>query len=197
MPSDTAICGVPPLVFEPVTDVLTDLGESPVWDERRNALFWCDIPNGTVWQYSPLSGAVREIRFEGRTGSLGLCESGRLIVACERDLLLADPDTGVRVHLLTIEEDFAGRLNDGRVGPDGAFWVGSVADRPLAELPPVANLWRVTLDGARRMATGLKCSNGLAFARDGKTMMHSDSVAKWVGRQAFDSEDASLGPAGA
>ena len=182
------------LAFAPVTEVVTELGESPVWDDRRQALFWCDIPNGTIWTYAPAKEEVREIGIGARVGSLGLCESGRLIVAAERSILLVDPETGARRALLQVEEPFAGRLNDGRVGPDGAFWVGSVSDRALDDMPAIANLWRVTIGGASCVATGLKCSNGLAFSRDGRVMMHSDSVAQWVARHSFDPATGAIGP---
>lgn len=174
------------LKFDVLTDIRAELAESPTWDERRQCLFWCDIPRGLIWSFHPETGRVREYAMPGRVGSLGLCESGRLIVACERDVLFLDPDTGETNHMLTVQEDFAGRLNDGRVGPDGAYWVGSVSDVPLAQMQPVASLWRITRTSATRVQTGIKCSNGLAFGPDGKTLIHSDSVAAWVRHHRFD-----------
>lgn len=84
------------------------------------------------------------------------------------------------------------RLNDGKVGPDGAFWVGSMDDRPDKE--PVAALYRVTADGhVRRVITGLKVSNGLAWSSDGRMMFHSDSRGAWIDRWEFDPATGEIG----
>ena len=76
-------------------------------------------------------------------------------------------------------------MNDGKVGPDGAFWIGTMDDRPVKEA--VAALYRVTADGtAERKITGLVVSNGLAWSADGQMMVHSDSRACWIDRWTFD-----------
>src|SRR3954471_19982588 len=85
------------------------------------------------------------------------------------------------------DEPRTNRLNDGKVGPDGAFWVGTMDDRAAKE--PVAALYRVTADGkTERKITGLVVSNGLAWSGDGCMMFHSDSRACWIDRWAFDPE---------
>ena len=70
------------------------VGESPVWDDRRGALFVCDILAPAIHLVT-LDGAVQATwRFDRPVGSIGLTESGRLIVALGRDLAVFDPDTG-------------------------------------------------------------------------------------------------------
>jgi sugar lactone lactonase YvrE len=77
------------------------------------------------------------------------------------------------------------RLNDGKVGPDGAFWIGSMDDRRHKE--PVAALYRVTPGGpAENKVSGLVVSNGLGWSADGRTMFHSDSRGLWIDRYTFD-----------
>ena len=81
-----------------------------------------------------------------QVGSIGLAESGRLIAALWHDLVVFDPDTGALTQLakLTDEPD-TNRLNDGKVGPDGAFWVGTIVlSKPRR---PVGSLYRLTGDG--------------------------------------------------
>lgn len=57
-----------------------------------------------------------------------------------------DRDTGKWDKLADVEKDVAEtRLNDGKTGPDGAFWVGTFDDRP--EKKPIGALYRVTADG--------------------------------------------------
>lgn len=177
-----------------VTETRCQIGESPVWDERRQELFWCDIPAGRIWRHAPGSGRTASIDLEGSVGSLGLCESGRLIVACALTIRILDPDTG-RTDVLHRLDDpgFPCRLNDGRVGPDGAFWAGTVHDVALGQMEPLAALWRFTASRADEILGGLKCSNGLAFTEDGRWMHHSDSVGPWVRRHAFDLATGRIG----
>jgi sugar lactone lactonase YvrE len=79
------------------------------------------------------------------------------------------------------------RLNDGKVGPDGAFWVGSMDDRAVPVKESLGTLYRVTADGkAEAKVKGVMISNGLAFSPDGRTMFHSDSRAGWLDRWDLD-----------
>jgi sugar lactone lactonase YvrE len=164
--------------FTCLLDIRCGLGESPVWDDRRELLFFVDA----------ISPAIHAVRLDGTglqtwpmpkpVGSIGLAESGRLIVALWHDLVLFDPDTGGLTQFAKLaDEPDTNRLNDGKVGPDGAFWVGTI----VLSMPrrPVGSLYRLTGNGqVERKATGYGVSNGLAFSPDGGTMFHSDSFSK-------------------
>jgi sugar lactone lactonase YvrE len=162
------------------------IGESPVWDGDNARLYWCDIPDKAIHALDIETGARRLWRFESEVGSFGLAQSGRLVVALRDTVILFAPDSGARVELARIEADIAtSRTNDGKVGPDGAFWVGTMDERP--EKQPVAALYRVTAGGAvERKIDGLKVSNGIAWSADGRTMFHSDSRGPWLDRWSFD-----------
>jgi sugar lactone lactonase YvrE len=175
------------LDFTLLKDVRCSIGESPVWDDRRKVLFFIDIK----------APAIHAIRLDGtdhRTwtmpkviGSIGLGASGRLIAALERGLAVFDPDSGSLEPLAEIaDEPATNRLNDGKVGPDGAFWVGSMDDRPQKE--PRGSLYRVDGRGqvTRVIQHGFLVSNGLAWSADGRTMFHTDSRGPWIDRYDFD-----------
>ncbi|WP_296104103.1 SMP-30/gluconolactonase/LRE family protein [uncultured Agrobacterium sp.] len=169
-------------------DTISTLAESPVWDEKRQVLFWCDILGKTVRSAALTHGQYREWSFPSTVSSLGLCDDGDLIIACGMDIVVLDPDSGAISPLCSIPspEDAPFRLNDGRIGPDGAFWVGTMHNVPLAQMEPRGELWRVTASGAERMQTGLTCPNGLAFSEDGSVMWQSDSIQRWIRRRVFD-----------
>lgn len=170
-------------------DTMSTLAESPVWDERRQVLFWCDILGRTVRSAAIEPGLYREWAFPHTVSSLGLCRNGDLIVACGMDIVILDPDSGETrlLHSLASPDGIPCRLNDGRVGPDGAFWVGTMHNVPLSDMEPHGELWRITEKSAERRQTGLTCPNGLAFSPDGSIMWQSDSVQKWIRRRKFDS----------
>jgi sugar lactone lactonase YvrE len=181
--------------FTRLGDITCELGEGPVWDERRELLFFVDI----------LAPAIHAIRLDGtglRTwpmpkviGSIGLTESGRLIAALKDELVLFDPDSGALQPFarLPADEPAENRLNDGKVGPDGAFWVGTMHDVPT-DRQPIGALYRVAPDGTvTRHIEGLRTSNGLAWSPDGRLMYHADTRGSWFDRWDFDAATGTIG----
>jgi sugar lactone lactonase YvrE len=110
-----------------------------------------------------------------------------LVVALRNDVVLFDPESGRREQIAHIEHAKPGmRLNDGKVGPDGAFWVGSMDASP--EGGPAAKLYRVDPTGeVRVIAEGIAISNGLAWNAEGTLLYHSDSRGSmWLDCWDFD-----------
>ena len=84
-----------------------------------------------------------------------------------------------------VREPAGNRFNDGKVGPDGAFWVGSMDGWPHRRAS--GHLYRVTGDGRiERRASGYMISNGLAWSPDGRTMYHADTLGPYVDAWDFD-----------
>jgi sugar lactone lactonase YvrE len=122
-----------------------------------------------------------------KCGSIGLCENGQILVALKRALHLFDPETARLEHFTDVETDApeGNRLNDGKVAPDGSFWVGSMDDTP--ERQPTGSLYRVAPDGrVEKKVEGIRISNGLAWSADGRTMFYSDSRGTWIRRYRHD-----------
>ena len=158
--------------------------ESPVWDDREGVLWFVDITAPLVLRLEPESGRLDRFPMPAEVGSLGLATQGRLVLALRTGIHLFDPVTGALEFLVNPEPTPpTNRLNDGKVGPDGNFWVGSLDDRPKREA--TAALYRITPAGeSTRIVGGLFCSNGLAWSSDSRTLYHSDSRGPWL--QAFD-----------
>lgn len=174
------------LDFAVVADLRCRIGESPVYDERTGRLYFVDIAGRTAYAFDAASRGLVSWTFESEVCSLGLAASGALVIALRDSVILFDTASGKRVELCRIEADNPEtRLNDGKVGPDGAFWVGSMHDRP--EKRPVAALYRVDPSGrVERKIDGLITSNGLAWTADGDLMFHTDTRGPWIDRWRFD-----------
>ena len=173
--------------FTRLGDLICILGEGPVWDERREMLFFVDIPAPAIHAIRLDGSDLRSWAMPNIVGSLGLTESGRLIVALKHDLALFDPESGSLQPFARLPADEPGenRLNDGKVGPDGAFWVGTMHDVP--ERQPVGALYRVAPDGTvTRHVRELRVSNGLAWSPDGRIMYHADTRSRWLDRWDFE-----------
>ena len=174
------------LDFACIADLRCRIGESPLYDERTGRLYFVDILGRLIYCREAESGALHSWSFESEVCSLGLAASGRLVVALRDHVVLFDPASEETQGLCEIEADNPGtRLNDGRVGPDGAFWVGSMDDR--ADKSATAALYRVDASGrVERKIEGLVISNGLAWTADGELMFHADSRGPWIDRWRFD-----------
>lgn len=172
--------------FELVWDSRCTVGESPVWDSAARRVLFCDIQAKRINAYSVDGGAQQSWQLPEVVGSFGLCRSGRLVVALRHRVVLLDPHTGAVTPLTApVDEPPTNRMNDGKVGPDGCFWVGSMDEsRPRK---PTGALYRVTPDGRiERKAEGYAVSNGLAWSPDGRTMYHADSTSGIIETWDFD-----------
>jgi sugar lactone lactonase YvrE len=162
------------------------VGESPVWDDATGSLFFVDIAAPALFRLHPGGGRVERWEMPEAIGSIGLCPDGRVVAGLRSGVFLFDLATGRLELVARPEPDRPGnRLNDGKVGPDGAFWVGSMSGRD--DRQGSAALHRVGADGSvTRAVEGLFTSNGLGWTPDGRTMFHSDSRQTWIRAWDFD-----------
>ena len=129
------------------------VGESLVWDDRRNLLAWVDIIGRRIHRLDPATGAHEVWPTPGRVTSIGPREDGGAIVGLERRVALWDWSGPFRT-LCEVEADLPGnRLNEGVVGPDGAYWLGTMQnniaedDSPIEITASTGQLYRLTADG--------------------------------------------------
>lgn len=174
------------LGLRPLVSTKFDLAESPVYDDRANRLLFCDIFDNAIHGIDLATGAATVWRFPSLVASLGLTESNKFVVALKDSVVLFDPETETSRTLASVEADKpTTRLNDGKVGPDGAFWIGSINEGE--DRAPIGGLYRVDASGKVELkVVGIKASNGLAFTADGRTMFHTDTRGPWIDRWAFD-----------
>ncbi|EUB98934.1 SMP-30/Gluconolaconase/LRE-like region-containing protein [Rhizobium sp. CF080] len=167
-----------------VIDFPLKVGESPTWDDRTGDLWLVDIlaPAAICLR---ADGRVDRFEMPFKIGCLALCEGDDIAVALENGVHLLNPKTGAMKLLCDPDGGRPdSRLNDGKVGPDGCFWVGT-RDEAIPQTGN-ARLYRVMPDGSFTTIVdgGLLTSNGLAWSPDGRTMYHSDSSGLFA--QAFD-----------
>jgi sugar lactone lactonase YvrE len=178
--------------FELVWDSRCTVAESPVWDAARRRLLFCDIQGRKINALHADTGARESWDLPEIVSSFGLCRSGRLVTALRHRVVLFDPGSGKLTPLAgPVDEPATNRMNDGKVGPDGCFWVGSMDENSPRR--PIAALYRVTPDGKiEKKADAIAASNGLAWSPDGTVMYHSDSTAGIIEAWDFDPATASM-----
>jgi sugar lactone lactonase YvrE len=168
------------------------VGEGPTWAPEEKALYWVDIYGPTLNRFDPATSATQQWRMPAPIGSFALTKKGRAIVALKTGVHLFDFATGALKLLAHPEPDLANnRLNDGKVSPDGRFFVGSMNE--LRPRQPLGALYRLDFDGTlHRLFGDLKVSNGLAWTADGKRMFHSDSTGAVIWTWDYDAKTGAI-----
>jgi sugar lactone lactonase YvrE len=180
-------------VVELVWDTRCETGESCTFDARNNRVLFCDIPAGVIHALGLEDGARQSWQLGELVASFGVCRSGRLVVALRDRVVLFDPESRAITPLAgPLGQPAHVRLNDGKVGPDGCFWVGGLdSNRPKTA---DGALWRITPDGrAERRADGYMTANGLAWSPDGTKMFHTDTRPGRIDLWDFDAATGAIG----
>ncbi|MFC5704049.1 SMP-30/gluconolactonase/LRE family protein [Cohnella faecalis] len=170
----------------------SELGEGPVWDERSARLLWVDIIHARIHCLHPESGEVETVAAPEWISTLIPSSQGRWIAAAYHSLFLWEPANGNFEEILRMEHfPEHVRFNDGKAGPDGGIWAGTMdmngarADGGLYRIDPSLG-WEEKL-------SGLVCSNGLDWSLDGSEMYGIDSAYRQVNAYAFDPLSGTLG----
>jgi sugar lactone lactonase YvrE len=172
-----------PKVTDPIrllADQTFALGESPVWDDRAQVLYWVDIKAATLHRLDPLEGTHDHWVWPEIISCCGLTETGQILVGGRSGLWVLDPATRRRELAFPIPklpDDM--RTNDGKVGPDGAFWISTMQDRE--DRGPLGEVMRIDRAGnVRVMVTELTTPNGMEWAPNGRIFHLADTRELWV-----------------
>lgn len=118
-----------PALYQITTPV--DHAEGPVWDARKNVLYYVDIHSGTVLCYNYATAELNTIKFNGDVATVAPSKANPdvLIVANNRSIVAVKWDgkgvvQGVKL-LTTVAHEFpASRFNDGKPDSKGRLWFG-------------------------------------------------------------------------
>lgn len=147
------------------------VGESLIWDADTGRLVWVDMLGHHIHMFDPVSRAYDRIDTPGMVTSIGLRADGGYIVGLERSVALWSPDTAFET-LSQIEHDRPdNRLNEGVVGPDGCFWVGTMQNNvdtngtPRDQTKDSGQVWRIHPDGRSELMldAGFWLTNTIAW----------------------------------
>jgi len=170
----------------------TVLGEGPLWSDAEQTLYWVDIKRAQVLRYRPADERREVFQLPAEVGCIGLVRGGGLVAALRTGFALLDLEAGHVEPLVDPEHDRPGnRFNDGKVGPGGRFWAGTMDD---GEAEPTGCLYRLDPDlSVTRADEGYVITNGPTFSPDGRLLYHVDSLARRVDAFEHDPSTGTLG----
>lgn len=166
------------------------LGEGPYWSPAENALYWVDIKSSKLKAWFAEAGQLKSWQLPFRLCSIAAVQGSAKLNTDGAPEFVGCGDPGfIRITLhgdevrtepicLPAGEPQHNRFNDGKFGPDGRYWAGTMDDR---EEEPLGRLYAFTLNGEQAVLDeGYMVPNGPAFSPDGKTVYHTDSARQKI-----------------
>jgi len=154
------------------------VGESLIWDDRAGLLIWVDMLSHKIHMLDPSTHTHQHFDTPGMVTSIGMRKDGGYVVGLKRSVALWAPDQGFQ-ELAQIEPDRPkNRLNEGVVGPDGCYWVGTMQNNADADGMPrdqteaSGQVWRIHPDGRAELMldAGFWLTNTIAWL-DGRIVI--------------------------
>ena len=99
------------------------LGESPIWDERSQCLYWIDIRLPAIRRLGVPGGRVETWPMPDLVGCIAFVDDGRLLVALPQQVALFDPATGsVGAERVFATTEPPGFPDGSTVDAEGCLW---------------------------------------------------------------------------
>lgn len=167
------------------------LGEGPCWDPTGDRLWFVDIKGRMAHRFDPATGTLAGWPAPAEIGWLIPDGAGGLLAGLQGRIARFDPASGSFTTLHDIEPRLPGnRLNDAATDRDGAVWFGTMDND---EASATGRLYRLEADGPRDGGLPpVVITNGPAFAPDGRTLYHTDTLGGVIHAVPVDA-DGTLG----
>lgn len=163
------------------------LGESPVWVDEEQALYWIDLTAATLNRFK--NKKHDSFGLDDPIIGFAQADDGNFICATHNGFSkLSFMENTVQqdlvVDLFGQQKDF--RMNDAALDRQGRFWAGSLQIADVDAAKPNGEVYCLTEKQAEPMLGGFKVQNGLAWSPDGKVMYVSDSHPSKASVWSFD-----------
>lgn len=166
-----------------------ELGEGPLWDHRSGLWYWVDINAKRIHHYDPGMKRHKVFQTAVKVGALGLRKQGGFVAATSEGLGFWEPQ-GNQMHLVVHPEKGkpGARFNDGKVGPDGCFWAGTMTFDDAS-----SSLYRWNPDlSVQTLQAGITISNGLGWSPGLDMLYHADTRRQTIFVYAYDQASGAI-----
>ena len=171
-----------------ISEIVSDLGESPLWNPQKNCVTWTDITQKVFHVADFDSGATHSFAVPSMIGALAHTRSEDYVAATQEGFALVSVDGKFSPMHSFLDKEM--RMNDGKVDPFGRFWAGSFA---LSLKKDRGILYVLEKDGSYRSALeNITLSNGMGWSPDSKYFYYIDSIPGVLKRFDFDSEHGEI-----
>ena len=161
-----------------------EVGENPLWNPKNKDLLFIDILGKAVYQMQK-PGNVTKTECPQQIGCAAICQNGDLLLALEDGVYRMNSKGSLTLAHQTVKIK-GRRFNDGKIGPDGAFYLGTTDDNGQGAF------YRLRDGILTELFHGCFCSNGIDWTRDTKHMYYIDSLKHMVEIFDFDADTGAL-----
>lgn len=172
---------------EVIANYHCEIGENPLWDDRRQAVYWTDIGRGRLFRYDARTGHHEPIYSGEPVGGFTLQRDGSLLLFQVNAFSILRPD-GTLERLADGIDDDMQRFNDVIADPEGRVYAGTIGKTNQS-----GGLYLIMPDGSvRNLFKGTGCSNGMAFSPDGHHFYWTCTTTRTVFRFDYDRASGAL-----
>ncbi|NP_001291171.1 regucalcin [Esox lucius] len=173
-----------------------EIGEGPVWEEKKQSLLFVDISGKKIHSWNPATNQKDTVITEKFVGFAVPRQSGCYLIGEGRRFGALDWESKSISTIALIDEDKPNnRFNDGKVDPAGRLFAGTMA---MEERPAVLELKQGSLFSLNKDHSVVKhfdqvdLSNGLDWSLDHKTFYYIDSLTYSVEAFNYDINSGSI-----
>lgn len=168
------------------------LAEGPGYHPDKNAILWVDIEAGIINELDFNTRINKQIILGGKVG-FAVYDADRSIVAGTLDgLVRVDSQNANITEIANPESDIHdNRFNDGKAGPDGNIWAGTMSLHETAKAGSFYKLNARSLEAEKQFGD-VTISNGLAWDADAKTFYYIDTPTMSIDAFDFDLESGTI-----
>jgi sugar lactone lactonase YvrE len=168
------------------------LGESPLWDDAKQCLYWIDIGLPILNCLNIVTGEYTSVATPSPLCSIVLCKNGDLLATMgQQFVFFRQPDFRMDFicTLNLVDKNIV--LNDGKCDAHGRFWVGT---RDTLQTRPVSALYLFNESAQPEpIIENLIVSNGLGWSPDNKTFYLTDSIKKTIYKHPYELDKGLIG----
>ena len=166
-----------------ISDVVSDLGEGPIWSPESNSVTWTDITQNRFHTADLDTGTTQSFSAPSMVGAIAHTRNGDFIAATQEGFAHVSIEGKFSALHTFLASDM--RMNDGKVDPVGRFWAGSLA---LSFEKNRGSLYVLDKDGSYSpVLNDVTLSNGMGWSPDAKYFYYIDSIPGTLKRFDYDS----------
>lgn len=167
---------------ELIADYRCNVGENPLWHPDEQRVYWCDIPTGRIFRYSPVTG-VHEQCYQGDVvGGFTVQADGALLLFMAHGAVKTWREGSLTTVIQEIPEERDSRFNDVIADPEGRVFCGTMSTPNR-----LGRLYRLDPDGSlTKILDEVGTSNGMGFTPDRQRMYHTDTRQREISLYDYD-----------
>lgn len=171
------------------------VGESIIWSDDEHALYWVDIGGKRIHRLKVATARHDTWPTPDFPTSIGIRRAGGFIVGLAREICFWRPGEAFEILAVPEPDMPDNRLNEGRVAPDGSFWVSTMQNNLNPDGAPkhmdanTGAVYRIDPSGTitRLTPNEYGITNTMGWTRNNR-FLFADTLANEIYSFAYDPE---------